>query len=82
MRYFAKYDAEGRLIAVGCGNGGHAISKAEYDELRRQIRQKALLVEQLCEGSIAISDVPTQWQAEIQTRADARMAEMNAETDD
>ena len=41
MRFFAKYDPEGRLIAVGCGNGGVEITRQEYEEIRRRIIARA-----------------------------------------
>lgn len=81
MRYFAKYDENGRLIAVGCGNGGQAISKETYTELRAQIRRKAALTQQLCDGSITIADVPDEWQQELQARAEELLAAREAEAE-
>ena len=41
MRFFAKYDPQGRLIAVGCGNGGVEITPQEYEQIRREIIVRA-----------------------------------------
>jgi hypothetical protein len=46
------------------------------------IRQKAALVNALYSGEIALSDVPTEWQEEIQRRVDERIAaDQEAEED-
>ena len=41
MRFFAKYDPQGQLIAVGCGNGGVEITPQEYEAIRCDILAKA-----------------------------------------
>ena len=73
-RYFAIITDNGKLIAIGTGNGGTEITEAEYNALLSEIREKAALVEQLYNGEITIDDVPTEWQEEIQRRVNERIA--------
>lgn len=79
MRYYAKYNETGMLIAIGTGIGGTEITEAEYNELLAMIRQKAALVDQLYNGEITIDAIPAAWQEEIQRRVDERIA-ADAET--
>lgn len=74
MRYFAKYNESGKLIAIGTGNGGTEIAEAEYNRLLTEIRTKAALVDSLYNGEITIDSVPAEWQEEIQRRVDERIA--------
>lgn len=74
MRYYAQYNENGKLIAIGTGKGGTEITEAEYNTLLAEIREKAALVDKLYSGEITIADVPTDWQAEIQRRVDERIA--------
>ena len=74
MRYYAQYTESGTLIAIGTGCGGVEITEAEYNTLLAEIREKAARVEQLYNGEIAIDDVPTEWQEEIQRRVNERIA--------
>ena len=74
VRYYAQYDETKNLIAIGTGDGGVEITKTEYNDLLTIIRDKAKLVDQLYSGEIAIDDVPTEWQEEIQRRVDERRA--------
>lgn len=80
MRYYAHYE-NGKLIAIGTGPGGTEITEAEYNALLSMIREKAALVDKLYNGEITISEVPEDWQEEIQRRVDERRAweEENAE---
>lgn len=71
--YWALYDESSKLLAIGTGFGGTEITEAEYNELLSEIHTKASLVEQLYNGEITISDVPTEWQEEIQRRVDERI---------
>lgn len=83
MRYYAQYNASGKLIAIGTGNGGTEITEAEYNALLSEIREKAALVDKLYSGEITIDAVPTEWQEEIQRRVDERIAaEGSAEEQD
>lgn len=74
MRYYAQYNDSGKLILIGTGCGGTEITEAEYNALLTEIREKAVLVEQLYNGEITIDDVPVEWQEEIQRRVDERIA--------
>lgn len=74
MRYYAKYDDYGKLIAIGTGTGGTEITEAEYNELLAMIREKAALVDKLYNEEITLAEVPTEWQEEIQRRVDERIA--------
>lgn len=78
MRYYAQYNEFGKLTAIGTGYGGVEITEAEYNELLTEIRTKASLVDQLYNGEITISDVPTEWQEEIQRRVDERIEQQGA----
>lgn len=73
-RYFAQYNDDGILIAIGTGFGGTEITEAEYNALLSEIREKADLVNKLYSGEITIDAVPADWQEEIQRRVDERIA--------
>ena len=73
MRYY-KIIEEDVLIAIGTGPGGTEITEAEYNALLSMIREKAALVDKLYNGEITISEVPVDWQEEIQRRVDERKA--------
>lgn len=70
MRYYAQYNESGKLLAIGTGPGGIEITEEEYNTLLAEIREKVALVDKLYSGEIAIDDVPTEWQEEIQRRVD------------
>ena len=74
MRYYAQYNDNSKLIAIGTGNGGTEITEAEYNALLAEIREKADLVNKLYSGEITIDAVPVDWQEEIQRRVDERIA--------
>ena len=74
MRYYAQYNDNGKLIAVGTGLGGTEITEAEYNAILSEIREKAALVDKLYSGEITIDAVPVDWQEEIQRRVDGRIA--------
>ena len=83
MKYYAQYNDNGKLLAIGTGYGGEEITEAEYNTLLSEIREKAALVDKLYSGEITIDDVPTEWQEEIQRRVDERIAaEGSAEEQD
>ena len=73
ITYYALYNDLGVLLAVGTGCGGTEITEAEYNRLMVEIQEKAALVNQFYNGEITISDVPTEWQEEIQRRVDERI---------
>lgn len=83
MRYFANYNSDGKLIAIGTGYGGTEIAEAEYNTMLTEIREKVDLVDKLYSGEITIDAVPVDWQEEIQRRVDERIAvESTAEEQD
>lgn len=71
MRYFKKSE-NNTLISVGTGIGGVEITEEEYNTLLSEIRTKAELVDKLYSGEISIEEIPSEWQEEIQRRADER----------
>ena len=83
MRYYARYNDSGKLLAIGTGPGGTEITESEYNALLSEIREKAALVGNLYSGEITIDEVPADWQEEIQRRVDERIAaEGSAEEQD
>lgn len=72
MRYYAQYNENNTLIAIGTGPGGTEITEAEYNALLSEIRTKAALVDKLYNGEITIDAVPVEWQEEIQRRVTER----------
>lgn len=83
MRYYAQYNDNGTLLAIGTGPGGVEITEEEYNTLLSEIRAKAELVNQLYNGEIAIDTIPAEWQEEIQRRVNERIeAEGTAEDQD
>lgn len=74
VRYFAQYNANGKLTAIGTGHGGTEITESEYNRLLSEIREKAALVDKLYSGEITIAEVPEDWRAEIQRRVEERIA--------
>ena len=83
MRYYAQYNENNTLIAIGTGLGGTEITEAEYNTLLAEIHEKAALVDKLYGGEITIDAVPAPWQEEIQRRVDERIAaEGSAEEQD
>lgn len=74
MRYYAQYNSDGKLTAIGTGHGGTEITESEYNTLLTMISEKANLVDKLYSGEITIDDVPTDWQEEIQRRVEERIA--------
>lgn len=83
MRYYAQYNENDTIVAIGTGYGGTEITEAEYNALLSEIREKAALVNRLYSGEITIDAVPVEWQEEIQRRVDERIAaEGSAEEQD
>ena len=74
MRYYAQYNDNGKLIAIGTGLGGTEITETEYNALLSEIREKADLVDKLYNVEITIDEVPVDWQEEIHRRVDERIA--------
>ena len=83
MRYYAQYNENNTLLAIGAGPGGTEITEAEYNALLSEIREKSAMVDKLYGGEITIDEVPADWQEEIQRRVDERIAaEGSAEEQD
>ena len=83
MRYYAQYNENDTIVAIGTGAGGTEITEAEYNALLSEIREKVDLVEKLYNGEITIDEVPADWQEEIHRRVDERIAaEGSAEEQD
>lgn len=78
MRYYAQYNDNGTLIAIGTGPGDVEITEAEYNDLLTEIREKAALVDKLYNNTITLADVPAEWQEEIQRRVDERIEQQGA----
>lgn len=74
MRYYAQYNENNTILAIGTGYGGTEITEAEYNALLAEIREKAALVDKLYSGEITLDAVPAEWQEEIQRRVDERIA--------
>lgn len=74
MRYYAQYNASGKLIFIGTGPGGTEITESEYNRLLAEIREKASLVDKLYSGEITIAEVPEDWRAEIKRRVEERIS--------
>ena len=74
MRYYAQYNENNKLIAIGTGNGGTEITESEYNVLLAEIRTKADLVDKLYSGEITLSEVPAEWRDEIERRVNERIA--------
>lgn len=80
MRYYAQYNENNTLIAIGTGLGGTEITEAEYNTLLAEIRAKAQLVDDVYNGVKTLDDVPAEWRDEIQRRVTERQeAEAEAE---
>lgn len=74
MRYYAQYDNQNNLLAIGTGPGGTEITESEYNNLLAEIREKVSLVNQLYNNEITIDDVPEEWKEEIQRRVNKRIS--------
>ena len=74
MRYFAKFNEDGKLLAVGTGKGGTEIPNEVYHSLLAEIKKKADLVDKYHSNQITLDDVPAEWRDEIQCRVAARIA--------
>lgn len=78
MRYYALYNENNKLIAIGTGAGGTEITEEEYDRFLIEIRTKAELVDKLYNEEITIAEVPVEWQEEVHRRVDERIAAQGA----
>lgn len=60
---------------------GKLITAEEYALALNEIKGKTALVEKLYKGNIVITDIPAEWQEEIQRRVDERIAAAQEESD-
>ena len=85
MRYYKQIEND-KLIAVGTTSSdlisATEITKEEYENLLTEIRTKAELVDKLYDAEITISDIPTEWQEEIERRVAKRIASEEAMADE
>ena len=82
MRYYKMTDAEGKLTAIGTGDGGVEISAEEYTALSDEIAEKAALVAALAAGEITETDIREDWREEIVRRSAAVSASADTYTRD
>lgn len=73
MRYYARYNDSGKLIAIGTGDDGNEITETEYISMLTEIREKAALENKLYNNEITIDDIPIEWQEEIKQRVSERI---------
>ncbi len=73
MRYYAEYDENNKLFAIGTGYGGTEITKEEYDALLAEIQAKAAFVDKLYGNKITLDEIPSEWQEEIHRRVNERI---------
>ena len=78
MRYYKMTDSDGKLTAIGTGDGGTEITAEEYTALSAEIAQKAKLVAALIAGEIAEAEIREDWREEIIRRAETE--EMQLQT--
>ena len=69
MRYYKMTDADGKLTAIGTGDGSVEITAEEYAVLSEEIAAKAALVASLAAGEITENDIREDWRVEIVRRA-------------
>ena len=70
MRYYKLTDTDGKLTAIGTGDGGTEITAEEYTALSAEIAEKAALVKSLVAGCISFEDIREDWRDEIIRRAE------------
>ena len=82
MRYYKMTDAEGKLTAIGTGDGGTEITAEEYTALSDEIAEKVKLVKALIVGCISVEDIREDWRVEIVRRAGEISAGADLYTED
>ena len=78
MRYYKMTDADGKLTAIGTGDGGVEITAEEYAALSAEIAEKAALVAALAAGEITETDIREDWRDDIIRRAEAEEMRLQA----
>lgn len=69
------------LITKKFYRDGIEITEAEYNSLVSEIREKAVLVNQLINGEITIDAIHVAWQDEIQQRVNERLIDIDDDPD-
>lgn len=69
IRYYKMTDTDGKLTAIGTGDGGVEICAEKYAELSAEIAEKAKLVASLAAGEITETDIREDWREEVIRRA-------------
>ena len=82
MRYYKLTDADGKLTAIGTGDGGTEITAEEYTALYTDIADKTVLVAKLAAGEITENDIREDWRVEIVRRAGEISAGADLYTED
>ena len=78
MRYYIEYTADGKVYAVGIGQGGTEITREQYETLLGEIEQKNDLTGKLYRGEITQAAVPEGWRAEIVAAVEKIIEEQGA----
>ena len=76
MRYYKLTDADGKLTAIGTGDGGTEITAEEYTALYTDIADKTVLVAKLAAGEITAADIRETWREEIIRRAETEKMQL------
>ena len=82
MRYYKMTDTDGKLTAIGTGDGGTEITAEEYTALYTDIADKTVLVAKLAAGEITENDILEDWRVEIVRRASEISAGADLYTED
>ena len=77
MRFFKMENADGSLRSIGTGMGGTEITREEYLSALDTIRAKADWVNRVFQGAAQLSDVPPEWQEEVERRVAERAARVD-----
>lgn len=65
MRFYATYGENGKLTAVGTGDGGIEICREVYEAALNDLRQLAQYVDQVASGAMELADVPEQYREQV-----------------
>lgn len=82
MKYYKMTDPDGKLTAIGTGDGGTEITAEEYTALYTDIADKTVLVAKLAAGEITENDIREDWRDEIIRRAGEISAGADLYTED
>ena len=71
MRYYAEYDGNGKLIAIGTGDDGVEITEEEYNALLAEIQLKRDYALQVYQNQITLDEVPEEYRADVEEHVNA-----------